>query len=118
MADASSGRSRRRVRQTSCSRCGRSPGVKSIGLQLRRQVENEHDQRALLVTDSDHALGWVPQPLLELSNACLESGELSLEVLRANGADAGDHLRLLVRAEGRLPGAAPLLSALWHAPSL
>lgn len=87
-------------------------------LQLRRDVENEHDPRALLVTDSDHALGWVPQPLLDLSSACLESGELSLEVLRANGPDAGDHLRLLVRAEAQLPGAASLLGVLWTAPTL
>ncbi len=86
-----------------------APGT---ALGLRQELDNAHDHRALLVTDADHALGWVPQPLLALVGACREAGNLSLSVLQANGPGAGDHLRLLVRAEGRLPLAASMTDLL------
>lgn len=72
-------------------------------LALIPDVDNEHDERAVLVTDRGVRLGWVPGPLLDYVRAVMDAGRAELTVVRANPPEFGHHLRLLVRLEGTLP---------------
>lgn len=72
-------------------------------LQLRPEPDNPKDARAVLVTDEGQRLGYVPGPLLDYVHPIL-GGEHSLTVERVNPAEAGFHMRLLVRLAGTLPG--------------
>lgn len=76
------------------------------------EPDNPLDSRALLVTDRGEVrLGYVPAPLLDV----LHSAEnWSVTVLQANGPEVGFHLRLLVRANMRVPpGYQPFSGAAW-----
>lgn len=72
----------------------------SVGdsLTIRNEPSNPKNPRALLVADSgDVALGYVPEPLVEVVHGIRD---LRASVLRANGPEVGFHMRLLVRVEG------------------
>lgn len=70
-------------------------------LLLRAETDNPVNPRAQLVTDlNDVALGWMPDPLLEIVER-IENRQLTVE--RVNGPEVGFHLRLLVRLQGRVP---------------
>lgn len=68
-------------------------------LQLRPEPDNPVDDRAVLVTDDGHRLGYVPGPLLDYVHPIL-AGDHALTVERVNPAEAGFHMRLLVRLVG------------------
>jgi len=72
-------------------------------LHLRPEPDNVADLRAVLVTDDDHRLGYVPRPLLDYVHPIL-TRDHSLTVERVNSAAAGFHMLLLVRLVGTLPG--------------
>jgi hypothetical protein len=73
-------------------------------LRIVEQPDNRVNPRALLVTsDGAQPLGWVPDPLLDYVHVVRGQGDLTVTVLRANGPEAGQHLRLLVRLEGQVP---------------
>lgn len=72
-------------------------------LVLRPEPENDVDSRALLVTRDGSTLGWVPNPLLDHVHAMLTVEAPTVSVVRVNGPQAGHHLRLMVRLEGRVP---------------
>lgn len=75
-------------------------------LLLVDDLDNPHNDRALLVTATDHVpLGWVPDPLLNYVHAVRADRAHTLRVVRANGPDAGLHLRLLARIDGRITAA-------------
>lgn len=60
------------------------------------------DDRAVLVTDDGCRLGYVPRPLTEYVRPIMAT-EHSLTVERINDAEAGFHMRLLVRLVGTYP---------------
>lgn len=68
-------------------------------LSLRCEPDNPVNGRALLVTQDGGRLGYVPDPLLDYVHRIIE-GEYELRVERVNPADAGLHMRLLVRLSG------------------
>lgn len=68
-------------------------------LELQAQPENQVNPRAVLVTRDGQALGWVPDPLLDYVRQIRNP---QLVVVRANPADLGHHLRLLVKVSGRV----------------
>ena len=70
-------------------------------LELRCETENEVNARALLVKQSGDRLGYVPDPLLDYVHRIMER-PFELVVERVNPADAGMHMRLLVRLTGEL----------------
>ncbi|QAY69673.1 HIRAN domain-containing protein [Xylanimonas protaetiae] len=72
-------------------------------LSLRFEPENPVDDRALLVTQDGGRLGYVPTPLLEYVHEIIKR-EHDLIVERVNPAEAGLHMRLLVRLVGRYEG--------------
>lgn len=70
-------------------------------LRLVKDLGNEVNPRALLVTASSaEPLGWIPDPLLDYVHDVRNTATSSVRVLRANGPEVGNHLRLLVRLEG------------------
>lgn len=71
-------------------------------LDLRPEPANQFDPRAVLVTDDGHRLGYVPRPLLDYIHPILTCDH-SLALERVNDAEAGFHMRLLVRLVGTLP---------------
>lgn len=72
-------------------------------LMLRDQPENKKNPKALLVaSDGDEPLGWVPEPLLGYVHDVRGKGTAILTVLRANGPEVGNHLRLLVWLRGKV----------------
>lgn len=68
-------------------------------LSLRCEPDNPANGRALLVTQDDGRLGYVPDPLLDYVHRIIE-GDYDLRVERVNPTDAGLHMRLLVRLTG------------------
>lgn len=70
-------------------------------LELRCEPDNEFNERALLVRKSGDRLGYVPDPLLEYVHRIMEH-PFELVVDRVNPAEAGMHMRLLVRLAGEL----------------
>lgn len=70
-------------------------------LALRREPDNVADERAVLVNDEDHRLGYVPNPLLDYVHNIM-GHEHELRVERVNPDSAGFHMRLLVRLVGTL----------------
>lgn len=68
-------------------------------LTLRRETTNPVTDRALLVTRDGARLGYVPTPLLTYIHTMAE-GQHEIRVDQVNPADAGMHMRLLVRIEG------------------
>lgn len=68
-------------------------------LHLRPERDNPVDERAVLVTDDDHRLGYVPGPLLDYIHPIMAT-QHSLRVERVNPSEAGFHMRLLVRLTG------------------
>ena len=81
-------------------------------LGLLPHEDNPYNPRALFVTNPDRPLGYVPEPLLTLIDDVRTGGELMLRVLRSNGPEAGDHLRLLVEASAQHPEATTLVARL------
>jgi hypothetical protein len=71
-------------------------------LYLRAEPDNVKDTHAVLVTNQEQRLGYVPRPLLPyIHQVMAEPHELCVE--RVNPASAGFHMRLLVRLRGSLP---------------
>lgn len=68
-------------------------------LALRLEPDNPATDRALLVTRDGARLGYVPTPLLEYVHQIMKR-PYELVVERVNPADAGLHMRLLVRLNG------------------
>ena len=78
-------------------------------LALVAEPENLADPMALLVTSDGQPLGWVPHPLLDFVHVLRRVGAPRVTVVRANGRQFGNNLRLLVRLEGAVPsGCEPL----------
>lgn len=75
--------------------------VEGQELALRHEPGNPVDARAVLVTDDNHRLGYVPRPLLDYVHQIVRR-EHRLTVERVNPAGAGFHMRLLVRLVGVL----------------
>lgn len=74
-------------------------------LDVQPQPDNPVNPEALLVNRKGDRLGWVPDPLLPYLRRIINPG---LEVVRANPADLGHHLRLLVKVAGQVKdGAGP-----------
>ncbi len=71
-------------------------------LDVEAEPHNPVNPEALLVTSDGHRLGWVPDPLLDYLRRITDP---KLTVVRANSADLGHHLRLLVRVAGRVDAA-------------
>jgi len=87
-------------------------------LALEPQPDNDHNERALLVTaEAGTPVGWVPDVLLDYVRGL--SGA-SVHVVRANGPQVGSRLRLLVRVAGAAaPGWEPFSGPDWElAPSV
>lgn len=78
-------------------------------LSVDDQPDNPVNSHALIVTAPDGtALGWVPDGLVPYMRQMLPE-RVQLRVVRINGPEQPDQLRLLVRSVGTLPhGAAPL----------
>lgn len=72
-------------------------------LGLQREPDNPSDPDAVLVTTDGARLGWVPNPLLAYVRAVMETGDVTVTVVRANPRDFGHHMRLLVRLDGAVP---------------
>jgi len=72
-------------------------------LSLRCEPENPVNGRALLVTQDGCRLGYVPDPLLDYVHAIVKR-DYQLRVERVNPAEAGLHMRLLVRLIGHYEG--------------
>jgi hypothetical protein len=70
-------------------------------LELIEDVANPVNTRALVVSDSGHHLGWIPDPLLETVHA-LDAGTRRVSVAQVNPSSAGFALRLLIQLEGVL----------------
>jgi len=70
-------------------------------LHLVAEPSNPADSHALLVTDDGGRLGYVPRPLLRYVHAIADQ-PYTMTVARVNPAEAGFHMRLLVRLEGTL----------------
>jgi hypothetical protein len=70
-------------------------------LRLRHDPDNEVNDRAVLVTDEEVRLGYVPDPLVEHVHKVMRHPH-ELRVERVNPPDAGFHLRLLVVLVGHL----------------
>lgn len=70
-------------------------------LELRCETDNVVNERALLVRQSGDRLGYVPDPLLDHMHKVMEH-PYELVVDRVNPAEAGMHMRLLVRLTGEL----------------
>ena len=68
-------------------------------LGIQPQPDNPVNPRAMLVTRHGQALGWVPDPLL---GDLRDISDPHLEVVRANSAALGHHLRLLVKVSGHV----------------
>ncbi|PRZ08258.1 hypothetical protein BCE75_103185 [Isoptericola sp. CG 20/1183] len=68
-------------------------------LALRLESNNPVTNRALLVTRDGGRLGYVPTPLLDYVHQIMKQ-PYELAVERVNPADAGLHMRLLVRLNG------------------
>lgn len=85
-------------------------------LHVQDEPDNPVNPQALLVTTAAGvALGWVPDGLLGYVRQ-LRGDDPRMTVVRVNGPDQPDQLRLLVEASGTLtPGAAPLPQLLAHA---
>jgi hypothetical protein len=85
-------------------------------LRLVHESDNKVNPRAVLVSDLDgQRLGWVPNPLLDYVHAVRDQGEPTVSVVRANGPEAGPHLRLLVRLAEVVPvGYVPFAGADWE----
>lgn len=71
-------------------------------LELTHEPTNPQDDKAVLVTDEGHRLGYVPRPLLDYVHPAM-GHRLDLTVERVNPPAAGFHMRLLVRLAGHLP---------------
>jgi hypothetical protein len=81
-------------------------------LKLLPEPMNPVNDKALVVADSaDSTLGWVPDGLLPYVTRLLPA-EPDLSVVRINGPEQPDQLRLLVRLTGRLPAGEPALPGL------
>ena len=68
-------------------------------LNVLAQPDNPVNPDALLVTRGGQPLGWVPDPLLGDLRRITQP---QLTVVRANPADLGHHLRLLVKVTGHV----------------
>lgn len=81
-------------------------------LALLPQPDNEHNERALLVTaGGGRPVGWVPDVLLDYVHGLADP---SIRVVRANGPSVGPRLRLLVRVDGSAePGWDPFSGPEW-----
>lgn len=79
-------------------------------LRVAPEPDNAVNAQALIVTtDEGTRLGWVPEGLLPYMHHLLRSETLSLAVVRANGPEQPDQLRLAVRVSGILAqGVTPL----------
>ena len=58
------------------------------------------NERALVVTRDGHRLGYVPDPLVDYVHVIMREDH-QLVVERVNPAEAGLHMRLLVRLSGQ-----------------
>lgn len=75
--------------------------VEGESLAVAPEPSNPVNPNALLVTTNDgRGLGWVPDLLIAYVNEVQANGDLSLRIVRNNGADSPWHLRLLVRLTG------------------
>jgi hypothetical protein len=72
------------------------------GLEVVAEPDNPVNPEALLVTRDGQRLGWVPDPLLRHLSSIVNP---ELTVVRANAADLGHHLRLLVKVTGHVEDA-------------
>jgi hypothetical protein len=73
-------------------------------LDLRPDLDNPHNPRALAVTDRRGTdLGWVPDPLLPYVHEVRRGGADGVTVVVANGADVDPHIQLVVGLSGVLP---------------
>lgn len=80
-------------------------------LRLVQQPDNPANPKALSVVNmGGHPLGWFPDLLVDFAARVWASPGPSLSVLQANGGAAPDHLRVVARLAGRLPGGYQLLS--------
>lgn len=80
-------------------------------LKLLPEPENPVNRDALLITSSEGVvLGWVPDGLLPYVGRLL--GQPSVKVVRVNGPEQPDQLRLLIRVAGHLPPGEPALPGL------
>ena len=68
-------------------------------LEMVAEPDNPVNPEALLVTRDGRRLGWVPDPLLRHLRSIADP---QLAVVRANPADLGHHLRLLVKVAGHV----------------
>jgi hypothetical protein len=81
-------------------------------LDLRPEPDNPANPRAILFCTAGGApVGWVPDPLIDFFEETMHH-ELRVRVVRVNGPEWPDHLRLVVRASGRAsPAFAPFAFA-------
>jgi hypothetical protein len=73
--------------------------VPGDALEMVAEPDNPVNPEALLVTRDGQRLGWVPDPLLRHLRSIAKP---QLTVVRANPADLGHHLRLLVKVTGHV----------------
>ena len=69
-------------------------------LALTHEPGNPVNERALVVTRDGHRLGYVPDPLVDYVHVIMREDH-QLVVERVNPAEAGLHMRLLVRLRGQ-----------------
>ncbi|WP_237174250.1 HIRAN domain-containing protein [Prescottella equi] len=81
-------------------------------LELAPDPENEWNPLAVFVASDGLPLGYVPNPLVEYVQALLPAAP-TVTVVRANGPEAGPHMRLLVRVEGTLAEGNPFKQKQW-----
>lgn len=85
-------------------------------LKVAPEPNNPVNPEALIVTAMDGtALGWVPEGLVPYLRQLLDGASLKLEVIRVNGPEHPDQVRLVVRASGQLPVGAVALPQLVEA---
>jgi hypothetical protein len=83
-------------------------------LQLRPDVSNQINPKAIRIVDGFHHFGYVPDPLLDYVAAVRGGGEAALTVVTANPPDTHPHLRLLLHLEGTIHGPDPFEAPQWR----
>lgn len=91
-----------------------SASQQGAALTVLRQQDNPVNAQALVVATAggSTALGWVPDGLVPYVSSLLRTGTLAMEIVRVNGPEQPDQLRLLVKVRGQLPAAAAALPQL------
>ncbi|MGL4306094.1 MAG: HIRAN domain-containing protein [Mycobacteriaceae bacterium] len=84
-------------------------------LLLLPELENPMNRDAIQVysADGQHHLGYIPDPLVDFVQALQESS-CAAKVIKANTAEVGPHLRLLVELTGKYRGGSPFDGPAWR----